>query len=224
MPTPARPEGELIFIGPPGVGKGTQARLLADRHGWLHLATGDLFREHVGLGTELGKLAETYMSKGLYVPDEITVGMVRSRLSEIDAGRRVIFDGFPRTVAQAGALDALLETLDRHVARVVLIEVPRDELLRRVGARATCTNCQTVYSLAVQPPKVNGVCDRCGSTVVATARADDAPEVVRRRLEEYDAQTKPVVEHYSGRGLLSRVDGVGRMEEVTERLFKAIAA
>ncbi len=224
MPTPARPDGELIFIGPPGVGKGTQARLLTDRHGWLHLATGDLFREHVRLGTELGKLAETYMSKGAYVPDEITVGMVRSRLAETDGARRVIFDGFPRTVAQADALDALLEPLDRHVDRVVLIEVPRDELLRRVGARATCTNCQTAYSLAVRPPTVSGVCDRCGGPVVATARADDAPEVVRRRLEVYEAQTKPVVEHYDGRGLLWRVDGVGSMNDVTERLFKAIAA
>lgn len=212
------PSGDLILMGPPGSGKGTQARRMVDDLGFVQLATGDLFRAHLSQGTELGKLAQTYMSKGQYVPDDVTVKMVRERLSDIPRQTRIVFDGFPRTVAQAEALDGLLKECGRSLAAVILLDVPRDELLRRLGARATCSRCQTVYSLAVRPPKVPGVCDRCGGPVSATARSDESPEVVKKRLEVYEAETKPVTQYYETRGLLKRVSGVGTMDEIAARL------
>lgn len=185
-------QGDVILMGPPGVGKGTQAHALADRNGWLQLATGDLFRDHVRRRTELGVLADGYISKGAYVPDEITIGIVRERLREIGPGRRVMFDGFPRTVAQAEALDGLLAETGRLVGRVLLIDVPEDVLLSRVAGRA----------------KVD-------------ARADDSPEVVRKRFQVYRHQTEPVIALYERRGLLRRVDGVGPVAEITDRLVSA---
>jgi adenylate kinase len=205
-------------MGPPGSGKGTQARRLVDELGYVQLATGDLFRAHLSQGTELGKLAQTYMSKGQYVPDDVTVKMVRERLADIPRQTRIVFDGFPRTVAQAEALDGLLKECGRSLAAVLVLDVPRDELLKRLGARATCSRCQTVYSLAVRPPRVSGVCDRCGGPVSATARSDESPEVVQKRLEVYETETRPVIEYYEGRELLKRVPGVGTMEEITSRL------
>ncbi len=213
--------GDLVLMGPPGVGKGTQARLLADRHGWVQLATGDLFRAHLGRRTELGVLAEGYMSKGAYVPDEVTIGMVRERLDEIGDRPRVMFDGFPRTVAQAEALDRLLADSGRRIGSVVVIEVPREALLERLAARATCSECQAVYSAAGRPPRVAGVCDRCGGAVVSTARADDSPEVVRKRLEIYDEQTRPVIDFYERHALVRRVNGVGAVDEITGRVLEA---
>lgn len=209
-------------MGAPGSGKGTQARLLADRYDWVQLATGDLFRDHTRRGTELGRLADSYMSKGSYVPDDVTVRMVSERLTEIPPDRRVVFDGFPRTVAQAEALDGLLDQFGRSVGAVVLIEVGREELLDRLAGRSTCANCQAAYSPS-RPPKVAGVCDRCGGEVAGTARPDDSPEVVRHRLEVYDEQTRPVVEHYRDRGLLRAIDGAGDPSEVTTRILGAIA-
>lgn len=212
------PEGDLIVMGPPGSGKGTQARRMVDELGYVQLATGDLFRAHLSQGTMLGKLAQSYMSKGQYVPDDVTVKMVRERLADIPSETRIVFDGFPRTVAQAEALDQLLEECGRSLAAVLLLDVPRDELLVRLGARATCSRCQTVYSLAVRPPKAPGVCDRCGGPVSATARSDESPEVVKKRLEVYDNETKPVTRYYEKRGLLRRVSGVGTMDEIGARL------
>jgi len=212
------PEGDLIVMGPPGSGKGTQARRMVDELGYVQLATGDLFRAHLSQGTMLGKLAQSYMSKGQYVPDDVTVKMVRERLADIPSETRIVFDGFPRTVAQAEALDQLLEECGRSLAAVLLLDVPRDELLVRLGARATCSRCQTVYSLAVRPPKAPGVCDRCGGPVSATARSDESPEVVKKRLEVYDNETKPMTRYYEKRGLLRRVSGVGTMDEIGARL------
>lgn len=211
-------------MGPPGSGKGTQARLLSEAHGWVHLATGDLFRDHTRRGTELGKLAERHMSGGGYVPDEVTVEMVRDRLGGIARSTRVVFDGFPRTVAQAEALDGLLAERGRSVGHVVLFEVTREHLLERLSARATCGACQTAYALPARPPRVAGVCDRCGGQVRSTARPDDSPEVVRKRLEVYDERTRPVVDHYERAGLLRRVDGAGPVEDVRARVAEAIAA
>jgi adenylate kinase len=215
-------EGELILMGPPGSGKGTQARLLADVHGWVHLATGDLFREHLRQGTPLGKLAEQHMAKGAYVPDDVTVGMVRERLREIAPRDHVVFDGFPRTVAQAEALKALLEAQGRKVHGVLLFDVPREKLIERLARRLTCSRCQMVYSQD-RPPKVAGTCDRCGGDVRATARADDSPEVVRRRLEVYDEQTKPVVEFYRRAGLVRPIEGLGTVEDVRARVAQALS-
>ncbi|MBI3521936.1 MAG: adenylate kinase [Chloroflexi bacterium] len=214
--------GDLILMGPPGVGKGTQARLLVDRNGWVQLATGDIFRDHLRRKTPLGELAASYMYKGSYVPDDVTVGMVRERIAEIPRETRVMFDGFPRTVAQAEALDEILAKQGRAIGRVILLDVPRDELLDRLASRATCSICQAVYSTG-HPPKAPGICDRCGGAVVATARPDDSPDVVRKRLEVYSDQTEPVVRFYDARGLVRRVDGVGDVEDVIKRLLEAAA-
>jgi len=193
-PREEQAQGDLVFMGPPGSGKGTQVRFLKEAHGWEHLATGDLFRDHLRLGTPLGRLAEEHMSKGHYVPDEVTVGMVRERLARIPASTRIVFDGFPRTVAQARALDELLGQHGRRVGCVVLLEVPREELLGRISTRGR-----------------------------SSARSDDSPEVLARRLEVYDERTRPVVEHYEKAGLLRRIEGVGGVDEIRARVAEVIA-
>jgi adenylate kinase len=185
---------DLVLMGPPGSGKGTQARLLVDTGDWVQLATGDLFREHMSRRTELDRLAEGILARGEYVPDDVTVGMVRERLREIPAHTRIIFDGFPRTVAQAEALDGLLREHGRSVGNVVLIEVPRQDLIDRISKR-----------------KHDG------------ARSDDSPEVVRTRLEVYEQRTRPVIDHYARRGLLRRVNGVGGIDEIRGRMSEALA-
>jgi adenylate kinase len=184
--------GDLILMGPPGVGKGTQAKALAQENGWVQLSTGDLFRENIRRQTELGRRVKTYLDQGAYVPDDITVGMVRARLAEIPGSTRVIFDGFPRTVAQAQALEKLLGEIDRRLEGVLLLEAPREELLARLSNRA-----------------------------IAEGRTDDTPEVIAKRLDVYEEQTRPVISYYEQRGLVKRVNGVGRVGEVTERLREA---
>ncbi len=180
-------------MGPPGVGKGTQARALGEREGWVQLSTGDLFRDHVKRGTDLGKLAKSYLDKGEYVPDDVTVGIVRERLRQILPSTRIVFDGFPRTVAQAVALDRLLAEFGRRVGAVLLLEAPRDELRLRLLRRAT-----------------------------AERRTDDTPEVIANRLDVYEEQTNPVVAHYDARGMVRRVDGLGPVAQVTALLRGAI--
>lgn len=211
-----------MLMGAPGSGKGTQARLLVDHDGWLQISTGDLFRFHLTEGTALGKLAKSYMDRGAFVPDEVTIDMVRTKLGEVPATTRVVFDGFPRTVAQAKALEAILAERGRRVAAVVLIEVPRDALMKRLGVRATCAKCQAVYSLTVRPPAVPGVCDRCGGVVSTTTRLDESPEVVLHRFEAYDAQTRPVIAHYDALGLVERIDGTGAVDEIRGRLVRIL--
>lgn len=210
---------DIVLLGPPGSGKGTQAARLARMKGWKHLSTGDLFRDHLRRATPLGRLAQTYIDKGELVPDAVTVDMVREWLRDVNATTRVVFDGFPRTVAQAEALDRLLAELGRSLAGVVVVEVPRDELLVRLAKRATCANCQTVYNLATNPPRRAGVCDRCGGSV--TQRTDEAPEVVKRRLDVYETETKRLVELYRKRGVQRSVDGRGTLDEVGGRIAGA---
>jgi adenylate kinase len=183
--------GDLILMGPPGSGKGTQARLLAQTPGWVHVSTGDLFRENVSKGTPLGNLADVYMSKGEYVPDDLTVGMVRERLRTIAPGDRIAFDGFPRTVAQAEALEALLRERGRRISGVVLIDCTRDEVTARLIKRGQ-------------------------------GRADDSPEVIGKRFDVYEEQTRPVVEHYERKDLVKRVNGIGPVDEISGRLKAAI--
>lgn len=187
--------GELIFMGPPGVGKGTQAQRLRDRHGWVQLSTGDLFRDHLRRATELGTLARSYIDIGSYVPDEVTVGMVREWVGALGDDKRIMFDGFPRTAPQAEALDELLAEQGRRIANVVVLQAPRDELVRRILGRAR-----------------------------ELGRADDSPELIGKRYDLYLAETEPVIAHYESRGLVRRVDGVGPIDEITERLFEASAA
>jgi adenylate kinase len=184
--------GDLIFMGPPGVGKGTQAKRLTERNGWVQLSTGELFRDHLKRQTSLGHMAQMYMDRGDYVPDDVTIDMVRDFLGDLPAGTRVMFDGFPRTVAQALALDALLADRSRSIGRVLLLDAPRDELVRRILARSR-----------------------------AEGRADDTPDVIKNRFEVYAAQTQPVVDHYAAKGLVRRVNGLGGIDEITDRLIES---
>ena len=185
--------GDLIVMGPPGVGKGTQAKALAQQNGWVQLSTGELFRDHIRRETELGRRVKTYLDQGLYVPDEVTVEMVRDRLRGISPATRVLFDGFPRTVAQAEALDRLLEELGRRVDAVLLLDAPREELLARLSSRA-----------------------------ITESRTDDTPEVIAKRLDLYHGETSPVISYYDDRGVVKRVNGVGTVAEVTRRLREAV--
>jgi adenylate kinase len=184
--------GDLVFMGPPGVGKGTQAKRLAQRNGWVQLSTGDLFRDHLKRATPLGELAQRYMDRGEYVPDDVTIDMVREFIDGLPKGTRVMFDGFPRTVAQAEALEALLAERGRSIGRVLLIDVPREELVRRILNRSR-----------------------------SEGRADDTPDVIARRFDVYAEQTQPVVEHYEGLRRVRRVDGLGDLDVVTTRLIEA---
>ena len=211
----------LILFGAQGSGKGTQARMLQDWLGVPQVATGDLFRANLGQGTELGKLAKSYMDRGELVPDSVTVAMVEDRLSQPDAAKGAIFDGFPRNLAQAEALDAMLAQWDTGIKAAVYIQLDRDELMKRITGRRTCKNCQAVYHVEFNPPKVDGVCDACGGEVVQ--RADDADEVaVARRLDIYFEQTTPVIDYYRGKKLLKEVDGNLSIETVQQAMRAAI--
>jgi adenylate kinase len=211
----------LILFGAQGSGKGTQARMLQDWLGVPQVATGDLFRANLGQGTELGKLAKSYMDRGELVPDSVTVAMVEDRLSQPDAAKGAIFDGFPRNLAQAEALDAMLAQWDTGIKAAVYIRLDRDDLMKRITGRRTCKNCQAVYHVEFNPPKVDGVCDACGGEVVQ--RADDADEVaVARRLDIYFEQTTPVIDYYRGKKLLKEVDGSLSIETVQQAMRAAI--
>ncbi len=209
-----------MLLGPPGSGKGTQAARITSRPVWLHLSTGGLFRDHLRRRTELGALARGYIDRGELVPDRVTVDIVRQCLRDVPRETRVLFDGFPRTRAQAVALDALLAELGRKLSSVVQLDVPREVLLARIAGRATCARCQTVYNITTQPPKVPGVCDRCGGEVAV--RSDEAPEVVAHRLDVYERDTAPLAEYYRERGMLVRVDGNGSPEAVASRVAAAV--
>lgn len=186
----------VVLLGPPGVGKGTQAVRLADRIGAAHVSTGDLLRAARREGTPLGKKAQAYMDAGEYVPDELILDLVREHLGTLPADAPVLFDGFPRTTAQAEGLDAALEAMGRRVDAVVVFEAPDQTLLERLSGRRSCARCGAVYNVYSNPPAREGVCDRCGGELVQ--RSDDEPETVKRRLEVYRKQTEPLVAFYDG--------------------------
>jgi adenylate kinase len=210
----------LVLFGPPGVGKGTQAERLKDELQIAHVATGDLFRDNLKRETELGKLAKSYMDRGALVPDEVTIGMVRERLKEADTQNGVLFDGFPRTVAQAEALDKLLGERGGRIEKVLFIHAPDSVLLDRLGNRWTCKKCGAVYNLNSKPPKVAGVCDVCGGELYQ--RPDDNLETQKKRIEVYAAQTAPLIEYFDQKGLLARIDGQQPIEKVTADVRAAI--
>jgi adenylate kinase len=217
----------IILMGPQGSGKGTQAERLLPRLRLTSIATGELFRNAAKAGTPLGLRARELMDKGELVPDDVTVGLVEERLDALQAARDrgeqlegALFDGFPRTLPQARALDEALARRGQAVDRVVLIDVDRAQLIERLGGRRTCRNCNAVYHVVYNPPKVEGVCDACGGELFQ--RADDTPEAVDRRLETYYAVTAPLLEFYEERGLLARVDGSQAIDEVTEAVTAAI--
>jgi adenylate kinase len=206
----------LIFLGPPGAGKGTQAKLVAQERGLPHLSTGDMFRDAIRRGTPLGKRVQPIMASGSLVPDELVIGMVEERLSQPDCANGFVFDGFPRTLPQAEQLDALLEAKGFGKPLVVDFCVSPDKLLRRLAGRWTCSVGGEIYNEFDAPPKVQGICDRDGGKLVQ--RPDDRPEVVKERLAAYDRQTKPLTEYYQRRGVLVMIDAARSVEEVGRAL------
>ena len=212
----------IVLLGPPGAGKGTQASLIAEGVAGAHIASGDLFRKHLGEGTELGALAKTYMDKGELVPDGVTIRMVLERMEEPDARNGYVLDGFPRTMEQAKALDEALAGQGNEVTAALLIEVETEELVRRLAGRWICRKCQAPYNEAFAPPCGAESWDACESELYQ--RDDDKPEVVRARLETYDRQTAPLVGYYETQGKLARVNGQQSVEQVTSDLEAAIRA
>lgn len=210
---------KIIFIGPPGSGKGTQAKRLASRFEIPHISTGDMLREAVGDGTELGQQAAPIMASGGLVPDDLMIGIVRDRLSKPDAERGFILDGFPRTLVQAEKLDNIVGNGAEGV-RVLQLLVPDEAIVRRIVLRRSCSQCGAIYHLENNPPTNDSVCDRCGSEVVA--RADDNETAVRKRLEAFHRQTLPVATFYKAKSVLREVDGIGPVDEVFERIEKSL--
>lgn len=212
----------VILLGAPGAGKGTQAKVLAEQEGIPHISTGDLLRAAVKEGTPLGKAAQEYMSRGDLVPDEIILGMVRERLEQPDAKRGSVFDGFPRTVAQADALGRMLVEIGQPLNAVVNISVPDGVLVDRAVGRRTCKSCGAIYHLVSRPPQAEGVCDLCSGELMQ--RADDNVETVQNRLAVYHRQTAPLIEYYRAQGRLQEVEGTQAPEAVTAALLKAVRA
>jgi len=214
-------ELNLVLLGPPGSGKGTQGERLQEDFRLPYYATGDILRAAVREGTDLGTTAKDYMDRGDLVPDEVMVGLIAERISRSEAGDGFILDGFPRTIAQAEALDARLEELGRKLTAAVLIEVSDDEVVRRLGGRRTCVKEGHIFHVEFDPPKNEGNCDICGARL--EIRDDDQPEVVRHRLEQYHSKTEPLVDYYEGKGLLRRVDGALEPDEVNDRIRALLA-
>jgi adenylate kinase len=204
----------LVLLGPPGAGKGTQAKLLAAELAIPHISTGDMFRDHKARGTELGKQIQAIMDSGGLVTDDITNAMVKERLARPDCAPGFILDGYPRTSAQAVYLDGILGAAGRAITRALSYEVAEDALVERISGRRSCPKCGAVYHVTATPPKQAGVCDRDGTALVL--REDDRPENVRKRMQEYAAKTEPLKRFYAGRGLVSVLDGLGAPTAILE--------
>jgi adenylate kinase len=213
----------LILLGPPGAGKGTQAQRIQDRHGAVQLSTGDMLRAAVAAGTEVGKQAKAVMEAGKLVSDDIMVRLIAERIVQPDTKQGFILDGFPRTIAQAEALDKMLASKGLKLDAVIEMKVDDEVLTRRIAGRYSCAKCGTVYHDETKKPRVGGVCDKCGSTEF-TRRKDDNAETVKARLEAYHAQTAPLLPYYQARGVLKSVDGMASIDEVTAQLEALLKA
>ena len=203
----------IILMGLPGAGKGTQASEIVKKFPIPHISTGDMFRKAIKDETDLGKEAKSYMDRGELVPDEVTVGIVKERISEDDAKKGFLLDGFPRTIDQAESLSQIMSELDREIDAVVNIEVPEEELMNRLTGRRICEKCGTTYHLVFNPPKVDGICDIDGGKLYQ--REDDNPETVSNRLSVNVKQSKPILEYYNNKGVLKNIDGSKDIDEVT---------
>jgi adenylate kinase len=210
----------IVLLGPPGVGKGTQAKILSERTGLAHISSGDLFRENLKNQTELGKLAQTYMSKGDLVPDGVTIAMIKDRLGRADCAAGAILDGFPRTPAQAEALEAMLADFKGRVDLVPVISAPRDVLIERLSNRWTCRENGHIFNMKSNPPKAAGKCDFDGSELYQ--RDDDRAGTVSKRIDIYTEQTSPLIEYYRDRGKLVEINGMQSIEQVTQALMSAL--
>lgn len=213
---------KIIMLGAPGAGKGTQAKMIADKYSIPHISTGDIFRANIKNGTELGKKAKIYMDQGLLVPDELTVDLVIDRVGQEDCKNGYVLDGFPRTIPQAESLDAALSKLGTKIDYAINVEVPDENIINRMSGRRACLACGATYHIVHIPTKVEGICDRCGSETVL--RDDDKPETVKKRLDVYHEQTQPLIEYYSGKGALVEVDGTKDMNDVFADIVKILGA
>ena len=211
---------DIILLGPPGSGKGTQAQKIVEQYHIPQISTGDILRAAVKDRTPLGVEAQGYMDQGQLVPDEVVVGIVRERLLASDCNGGFILDGFPRTLPQAEALDVTLGEMKREIDRVISVEVNNEELLKRLTGRRTCRTCGTMYHLMFNPPKKDDVCDQCGGELYQ--REDDQEATIRARLQVYEEQTAPLIAYYRNKGLLRTIDGVGAIEEIFRNIVKTI--
>ena len=210
----------LVLLGPPGAGKGTQSRMLGERIHTPQVASGDLLREAVRDKTPIGIQAKSYMDKGSLVPDELVLKLIEARLNQADAKPGFILDGFPRSVTQAEALAGMLDRRHESISKVIAINVPDDEIVKRISGRRTCRNCNEMYHVIFDPPLNAGLCNKCGGELYQ--REDDHEDTVRMRLQVYNNETRPLLEFYGRTGLLSQINGVGRLEEIMDRLLAAI--
>lgn len=210
----------IILLGSPGAGKGTQAQSISNKYSIPHISTGDIFRMNIAEGTELGILAKSYMDKGLLVPDNVTIELIKSRLKEKDTKNGFLLDGFPRTIYQADVLDGLLKEAHKGIDAALLIKVPREYIIRRMTGRRVCPNCGASYHLEFNPPAQESICDDCGSKLIQ--RKDDTAETVQERLEIYDFQTLPLIDYYTKRGILKVVDGTKAINEVFAEIIEIL--
>ncbi len=213
---------KITMLGAPGAGKGTQAKKIAEKYQIPHISTGDIFRANIKNGTELGKKAKTYMDQGLLVPDELVVDLVVDRVAQDDCENGYVLDGFPRTIPQAESLDAALAKMGQKVDCAIDVDVPDENIVNRMSGRRACVGCGATYHIVYNPSKEEGICDSCGQKLVL--RDDDKPETVKKRLEVYHQQTKPLIDYYRKAGVLAEVDGTVDMEAVFQAIVKILGA
>lgn len=210
----------LILLGPPGSGKGTQAKLLTSEHHWPQLSTGDMLRSAIAKGTKVGLEAKAFMDQGKLVPDEVVIKLIEERIKETDCQQGFILDGFPRTIAQAQALDSLLDTQKKAVTKAILFNIPDTQLVRRLSGRRTCDKCTAMYHVELNMPKKAGICDKCGASLVQ--RNDDQPDVIQNRLAVYHKQTAPLAEFYQNQSKLKNIDATLPPQEVSKTLSELL--
>ena len=213
---------KIIMLGAPGAGKGTQAKMLADKYDIPHISTGDIFRANIKNGTELGTKAKEYMDKGLLVPDELTCDLVVDRIKQDDCAKGYILDGFPRTSPQAECLDNALNAMNDKIDYAVNVDVPDENIIKRMSGRRACVGCGATYHIVYNPTKEEGICDRCGKELIL--RDDDKPETVENRLNVYHEQTQPLIDYYNNKGVLQEVDGTKDMQEVFDAIVAVLEA
>ena len=211
---------KIIMLGAPGAGKGTQAKMIAEKCGIPHISTGDIFRANIKNGTELGAKAKEYMDKGLLVPDELVCDLVVDRIQQADCEKGYILDGFPRTIPQAEALEAALNAIEQKLDYAIDIDVPDENIINRMSGRRACVGCGATYHVVFNPTKVEGKCDVCGESLIL--RDDDKPETVKKRLDVYHTQTQPLIDYYTKQGVLKTVDGTRTLDEVFQEIVEIL--